>query len=163
MAPDPATLGTATAGDTQVTLAVTTDTQSDTIYARYRIVGSGNAWSAQSDTFKRTGDGDIIIIGLTNGIQYEFIIYVNNGGCQSDWSTPAMAAPFSGICSIGADPHWARWIFASVSKHFDTYKGDLLMFIEGQHRGIHPPKDFIELRMDGPYLTKFSTTEFKVL
>ena len=98
--PDPATLVSATAGDTQVTLAVTTDTQSDSIYARYRIVGSGNDWSAESATFSRTGDGDIVITGLTNQIKYEFIIYVFNGGCNSDWSEPMFATPTDGSLSL---------------------------------------------------------------
>lgn len=52
--------------------------------------------------------------------------------------------------------HWPRWVFASVCKHFNDRKEALPLYIEGQHRDANPPKDFLELRMDGPYLTEES-------
>lgn len=52
--------------------------------------------------------------------------------------------------------HWPRWIFASISKHFDANKQTLYLFIEGMHRETRSRKDFIELRVDGPYLTEQS-------
>lgn len=52
--------------------------------------------------------------------------------------------------------NWPRWIFASVSKHFDDRRQGLPMFIEGQHRDTRSLKDFIELRMDGPQFTEVS-------
>ena len=49
-----------------------------------------------------------------------------------------------------------KWIFASVSKHFDDRKKGLHLFIEGQHRTTNQQKDWAELRIDGPYLTEVS-------
>jgi hypothetical protein len=49
-----------------------------------------------------------------------------------------------------------RWVFASVSKHFDDRKGSIPLFIEGQHRDTNTLKDFAELRMDGPRYVEVS-------
>lgn len=51
---------------------------------------------------------------------------------------------------MSVNTNWARWIFASVSKHFDDRKSTLPLFIEGQHRATRDLKDYLELRMDGP-------------
>ena len=57
--------------------------------------------------------------------------------------------------------HWPRWIFASISKHFDDRKGNLPLYIEGQLRqpGV---KDLLELRIDGPYLTEESRNYWRL-
>ncbi len=55
-----------------------------------------------------------------------------------------------------SNENWPRWIFASVCKHFNTLRGDLPLFIEGQLRETEGVKDFIELRVDGPDLTEVS-------
>jgi hypothetical protein len=52
--------------------------------------------------------------------------------------------------------HWPRWVFASISKHFDDHRQGLPMYIEGQHRDTRSLKDFIELRLDGPQFTEIS-------
>lgn len=52
--------------------------------------------------------------------------------------------------------HWPRWIFASISKHFDDRKQGLPLFIEGQNRNTRDTKDFFELRVDGPRLTELT-------
>ena len=52
--------------------------------------------------------------------------------------------------------HWNRWFFASISKHFDTNKQGLPLFIEGQHRNTRDEKDFLELRIDGPRYTELT-------
>jgi len=52
--------------------------------------------------------------------------------------------------------NWPRWVFASISKHFDGKRQGLPLFIEGQHRDTRSLKDFIELRMDGPQFTEIS-------
>jgi len=51
------------------------------------------------------------------------------------------------------NPHWPRWIFASISKFFADRLTPL--YIEGQFRqpGV---KDLYELRIDGPYCTEES-------
>jgi len=51
---------------------------------------------------------------------------------------------------MSINANWARWIFASVSKHFDDRKGILPLYIEGQHRDTSKFKEYLELRMDGP-------------
>lgn len=53
-----------------------------------------------------------------------------------------------------ANQNWPRWIFASVSKHFNDRRGGLAFYIEGQERNVPAPKDLLELRLDGPYLTE---------
>jgi len=52
--------------------------------------------------------------------------------------------------------NWARWTFASVSKHFDDRRQGLPMYIEGQHRDTREEEDYLELRMDGPTLREVS-------
>lgn len=54
------------------------------------------------------------------------------------------------------DQNLPRWIFASVSKHFDARRQGIPMFIEGQLRKTRAEEDFIELRVDGPYYTEIS-------
>lgn len=52
---------------------------------------------------------------------------------------------------------WPRWIFASISNHFNTNKpADVEFFIEGQVRKNMSAESVIELRIDGPYGTELS-------
>ena len=60
------------------------------------------------------------------------------------------------------DENWPRWIFASVSKHFDDNKQGIPMYIEGQHRNTKDIKDFFELRMDGPQFTEISKNSWDI-
>ena len=55
-----------------------------------------------------------------------------------------------------------RWLFASVSKHFDDNKQTLPLYIEGQKRFTRSEKDFLELRMDGPILSEESKDYWRV-
>lgn len=57
--------------------------------------------------------------------------------------------------------HWPRWIFASISKHFETSLSDQKMFIEGEIRDTWEKKDFIELRVDGPYFQQFTKDNWR--
>jgi len=55
--------------------------------------------------------------------------------------------------------NWPRWIFASVTKHFsDTLS--LKCFVEGEIRTTWADKDFVEIRMDGPYFKQLSRTDW---
>ena len=55
------------------------------------------------------------------------------------------------------DKHWARWIFASVCKHFDFDASDnITTYIEGQKRNTRDESEFFELRMDGPIIYEAS-------
>ena len=143
----------------KIALTMTTDDQTNIVWVRSRIFGNGNAWSAASDTFKRTGDGVVIMTGLLASTNYDFIAY--DDGINTDWSAPWVALT-TGTCSVGANPNWSRWIFASISKHFDDCKGDLDLYIEGQYRDLKPAKDFIELRVDGPFITELTKGEYKL-
>lgn len=66
------------------------------------------------------------------------------------------------VIAATINTNWARWIFASVSKHFDDRKGALPLYIEGQHRDTKDIKDFMELRMDGPFITELSRNYFRL-
>ena len=57
---------------------------------------------------------------------------------------------------MSANKHWARWSFASVSKHFDDTRQGYPLYIEGQHRDTDTLEDFFEFRMDGPTLRESS-------
>ena len=61
---------------------------------------------------------------------------------------------------MSINANWARWIFASVSKHFDDRKGTLTLYIEGQHRATSKLKEYLELRMDGPTWNEASKDYF---
>lgn len=54
--------------------------------------------------------------------------------------------------------NWPRWIFASVSKHFETALSSFKMFIEGEERDKWEKSDFIELRVDGPYFREIQSS-----
>ena len=62
------------------------------------------------------------------------------------------------------NPNWDRWIFASVSNHFNTLAiaVPLPLFIEGQHRDTREIKDFFELRLDGPRMTEVSANNWQI-
>lgn len=65
-----------TSGDAQVVLSITADFAADVIYARYREIGG--AWSAENETFKRTGSGNLTITGLANLTRYQFGVYARD-------------------------------------------------------------------------------------
>jgi hypothetical protein len=57
--------------------------------------------------------------------------------------------------------NWPRWIFASVTKHFDGNLNAYEIFYEGQKRSAENfQTDLIEVRMDGPYYLQLSKTEY---
>lgn len=104
-APGNPTLDSAVAGDGQVTLTFTADDSADVIYARYRPLGSGHsgAWVAESETFKRTGSGTIVVTGLSNFTQYEFSGYAKSGSLTSDWTEPLLAMPSDGTNALSPE------------------------------------------------------------
>lgn len=53
-----------------------------------------------------------------------------------------------------------RWTFASVSKHFDDRKSTAFLFIEGQDSLTNEQRDWLELRMDGPFIQEVSGNFF---
>ena len=57
---------------------------------------------------------------------------------------------------MSANQNWARWSFASISKHFDDNRQGLKLFIEGTHRDTREVEEYLEFRMDGPTLREVS-------
>ena len=55
---------------------------------------------------------------------------------------------------MNINPDWYRWIVASISKHFDSYKGTYFLYIEGDERDTDDIADFAELRTDGPFISQ---------
>lgn len=54
------------------------------------------------------------------------------------------------------NPNWPRWLWASFTTHFATHfeANALPHFVEGDDRPDPSPKDFVEIRMDGPRIWK---------
>jgi len=92
--PSAPSITAAVGGDTEVTLTIDAAAESDVIYARYRTIGG--AWSGESESFKRTGDGDIVVTGLTNETRYQFGAYAKSGVLISEWDFAA-ATPSDGV------------------------------------------------------------------
>ena len=91
---------TAEVGDTEIVLTIDANEETDVIYARYQSYENGGwgAWSAESETFKRTGDGDITVTGLTNGTRYRFGVYSKHQNRMSDWAL-VESIPYDGVCT----------------------------------------------------------------
>ncbi len=60
--------------------------------------------------------------------------------------------------------NWPRWIFASISKHFNDVAilNSIPMFIEGTHRFTKSDKKYFELRIDGPNFQEVSKNYFRL-
>lgn len=56
---------------------------------------------------------------------------------------------------MSANPNWDRWIFASLADYF-TKNVPVQWYVEGEHRTKVVNKDYLELRIDGPYYTEES-------
>jgi hypothetical protein len=46
--------------------------------------------------------------------------------------------------------NWPVWIKASIVKHFDSYRGGITLFVEGQKRPATESQERFELRLNGP-------------
>lgn len=80
-------------GDGQVMLYVAANDPADVIYARYAKFAANLSWSAESETFKRTGSGAITVTGLDNNSLYAFTVYNKSGVLTSAWIAPTYAMP----------------------------------------------------------------------
>ena len=59
--------------------------------------------------------------------------------------------------------NWPRWIFASLSSHFNGYRGSYPFEVQSQFRqGQSEATDLFELRMDGPYFNEVSKDNYDV-
>lgn len=60
------------------------------------------------------------------------------------------------------NPSIERWIFASISKHFDDRKGNIHLYVEGMLRDTRTIEEVVELRVDGPNYLEMSKGYWKV-
>jgi len=58
--------------------------------------------------------------------------------------------------------NWPRWIFASVSKHFEAKRDGIYIFVEGQIRDTKELDSWIEIRVDGPYTQQHGSNDFRL-
>lgn len=61
--------------------------------------------------------------------------------------------------------NWARWVFASVSKYFETACTGVAtkFYVEGEERTIKDTEDTtIEVRMDGPDITDMGAGSYRL-
>jgi len=56
---------------------------------------------------------------------------------------------------------WPRWVKASIYKHFDTNKGSLDLFVEGQERP--DIQEWAELRLNGPIFEEASKDVWSIV
>lgn len=61
------------------------------------------------------------------------------------------------------DHNWPRWIFASISKHFNDNRGTLPLVIEGMDHDSTRDKDWFELRVDGPYFKVCASNSYRLV
>ena len=59
------------------------------------------------------------------------------------------------------DKNWPRWIFASITKHFDNVI-DLDLFVEGMDRQTKDLTSFAEIRIDGPKTNELSADYWRL-
>jgi len=57
--------------------------------------------------------------------------------------------------------NWNRWIFASISKHFDANRQGITLYIEGQDHLKDPP-EYVELRVTGPTYSKLTRNDYRL-
>jgi len=114
---------------------------------------STNQWGTLGT---RTGNGDIDFTAydLPNGNYTLRVMSVGSPGTVSD--TAALVINDAVAANLYPNSNWDRWIFASVSQHFEDRRGTVPMYIEGMHRDTNELEEFIELRIDGPWFTEIS-------
>lgn len=56
------------------------------------------------------------------------------------------------------DINWNRWIFASISKHFDEQRQGIPIFVD---QGMSEDKQYFEIRVDGPFWKQISKSSFQ--
>lgn len=63
-----------------------------------------------------------------------------------------------------ANPRWARWIYASVAKHFgDKMAAASIHFhVEGANRDTEDKREWFEIRCDGPFIDEESDHHFRL-
>jgi hypothetical protein len=57
---------------------------------------------------------------------------------------------------IDFDPDWIVSVHKSLAVYFNTNKGDTELFVEGYERDTESLHDYLELRVDGPYIKEYT-------
>lgn len=60
------------------------------------------------------------------------------------------------------NPNWARWINLSIANHFNKYKGEYVLQIEGQDIPDMTPKEACELRTNGPFVKQLDQRTYNL-
>lgn len=63
---------------------------------------------------------------------------------------------------MSLNPNWPRWILASVSYHFDGYRGSIPLYVEGQTKKIPLSDSGYELRYDGPNIAEGTLDDWSI-
>ncbi len=63
---------------------------------------------------------------------------------------------------MAINENWARWIMASLHKHFDDNRQGLILYVDGQIRDTRTESEYIEVRVDGPNFTEISKNNWKI-
>lgn len=58
--------------------------------------------------------------------------------------------------------HWPRWLFASITTHFNDTIKDVPIYIEGAWRDTSNVPKLVEIRVDGPYVTEISRGYYRL-
>lgn len=60
-----------------------------------------------------------------------------------------------------ANPNWSRWIFASLTDHFNSLRQTIPFFVEGEIRSSEIA-NFAEFRMDGPFFNEINVRHWHI-
>lgn len=58
--------------------------------------------------------------------------------------------------------NWPRWIFASLSKWFESQRASIPFFVEGEDKSKQVNENYFEFRMNGPTTTEKSAGWWKL-
>lgn len=63
---------------------------------------------------------------------------------------------------ITHDPNWNRWCAISIAKTFQSLDAILPVFVEGFERDTEKLPEFLELRIDGPYISEHARQQWRL-
>lgn len=63
---------------------------------------------------------------------------------------------------IPFNENWGLWCKKALIKHFDEKKGDTTLYVEGFPRNTDSLTDYLELRIDGPYIRENANDQWRL-